>query len=42
MDYMNRKPDEIRQLIRRKQITGPTAGMCGGYAQANQIGRAHV
>lgn len=35
MDYMNRKPDEIRQLIRRKQITGPTAGMCGGYAQAN-------
>ena len=35
MKYMDEKPNEIRQLIRKGEITGPTAGMCGGYAQAN-------
>ena len=35
MNYMDKKPDEIRQLIRKGEIKGPTAGMCGGYAQAN-------
>lgn len=35
MKYMDEKPNEIRQLIRKGEITGATAGMCGGYAQAN-------
>lgn len=28
-------PSEVRALIRKGEITGPTAGMCAGYAQAN-------
>ncbi len=35
MDYAALKPSEARRLIREGAITGPTAGMCGPYAQAN-------
>lgn len=35
MDYSRLSPKEVRTLIRNKEITGPTAGMCSGYAQAN-------
>ena len=28
-------PSQIRELIRKKEITGPTAGLAEGYAQAN-------
>lgn len=35
--YKNMKPSEVRQLIREGIIDYPTAGMCGGYAQANLI-----
>lgn len=35
MDYTNENPAKVRQLIRQGIITGPTAGMCAGYAQAN-------
>lgn len=35
MDYTNESPAKVRQLIREGVITGPTAGMCAGYAQAN-------
>ena len=35
MDMTHRKPAEVRKLIREGAITGPTAGMCAGYAQAN-------
>ncbi|TDL78761.1 putative hydro-lyase [Peribacillus frigoritolerans] len=34
-EYMN--PSEIRQLIRKQTITGPTAGMSKGYTQANLV-----
>ena len=37
MDYMHSTPGEVRALIRRGEITGPTAGMCAGYAQANLV-----
>ena len=37
MDYTNMKPKEVRKLIRDGIITGPTAGMCAGYAQANLV-----
>ena len=37
MDYSAMKPKEIRSLIRAGEITGPTAGMCSGYAQANLV-----
>ncbi len=30
-------PAEVRRLIRAGEITGPTAGMCAGYAQANLV-----
>lgn len=30
-------PSDVRQKIRRGEITGPTAGMCDGYAQANLV-----
>lgn len=30
-------PHEVRQLIRKGQITGPTAGMAASYAQANLV-----
>ena len=35
MDYAIMSPAEIRALIREQKITGPTTGMCNGYAQAN-------
>ena len=35
MDYSEMSPAEVRALIREGKITGPTAGMCAGYAQAN-------
>lgn len=35
MNYADMKPCEVRKLIREGKITGPTAGMCAGYAQAN-------
>ena len=36
-DYSKMSPKEVRELIRRGEITRPTAGMCGGYAQANLV-----
>ncbi|KXZ15616.1 hypothetical protein AXI58_02470 [Bacillus nakamurai] len=30
-------PHEVRQLIRKGQITGPTAGLAASYAQANLV-----
>lgn len=35
MDYTTMNPKDVRQLIAEEKITGPTAGMCAGYAQAN-------
>jgi uncharacterized protein YcsI (UPF0317 family) len=37
MDYRNYRPSEVRELIRKGKIITPTAGMCGGYAQANLV-----
>lgn len=37
MNYSERKPSEVRKLIREGKITGPTSGMCAGYAQANLV-----
>ena len=37
MDYSSMSPAEVRALIREGKITGPTAGMCAGYAQANLV-----
>ena len=37
MDYSKVSPRELRHLIRVGEITGPTAGMCAGYAQANLV-----
>ncbi len=37
MNYSDMKPSEVRQLIREEKITGPTSGMCAGYAQANLV-----
>lgn len=36
-NYENTSPQEIWKLIRNEEITTPTAGMCGGYAQANLV-----
>lgn len=33
--YQTYKPSQIRELIRKKKITGPTAGFAEGFAQAN-------
>ncbi|MBM7607473.1 uncharacterized protein YcsI (UPF0317 family) [Lysinibacillus composti] len=33
--YGTIEPNEIRQMIRKQEITGPTAGMSIGYTQAN-------
>ncbi len=33
--YKNKKPFEVRQLIREGKISIQTSGMCDGYAQAN-------
>ena len=35
MDDTTMIPAKVRELIREGKITGPTAGMCAGYAQAN-------
>ena len=35
MNYETTTPQQIRQLIRDGQITGPTAGMSKGFTQAN-------
>ena len=37
MDYFHAKPKDIRERIAAQEITGPTAGMCAGYAQANLV-----
>lgn len=37
MDYSTMSPSEVRKRIRAGEITGPTAGMCVGYAQANLV-----
>ncbi len=37
MNYTHMSPKEVRALIRSGEITGPTAGMCAGYAQANLV-----
>jgi len=37
MDYSKMLPREIRALAREAKITGPTAGMSSGYAQANLV-----
>lgn len=37
MDYANKKPSEVRALIREGKITGQTCGMCDGYAQGNLL-----
>ena len=30
-------PVKVREMIREEKITGPTSGMCPGYAQANLV-----
>lgn len=37
MDYSTMKPAEVREFIRNGKITGQTAGMAQGYAQANLV-----
>lgn len=37
MNLRDASPAEVRRLIRAGEITGPTAGMCAGYAQANLV-----
>lgn len=37
MNYSEMSPRDVRALIREKKITGPTAGMSAGYAQANLV-----
>ena len=36
-DTVNLSPAQVRELIRRGEITTPTSGMCPGYAQANLV-----
>lgn len=36
-DYRNWRPEDIWLKIRSGEIDFPTAGMCGGYAQANLV-----
>lgn len=36
-EYSRMTPREVRAMIARGEITGPTAGMCAGYAQANLV-----
>ena len=31
------KPADLRGLIRKGELTGPTTGMCNGYAQGNLV-----
>lgn len=35
--YRDMAPEAVRKLIREEKITGQTAGMCSGYAQANLV-----
>lgn len=35
MDYADMTPREVRELIRKEEITGPTSGKCRGHVQAN-------
>lgn len=37
MNDSKETPAKVRKLIREGKITGPTAGMCAGYAQANLV-----
>jgi len=37
MDYSSMQPAAVRALIRGGEITGPTTGMCNGYAQGNLV-----
>lgn len=37
MDYRKSSPAQVRELIRKGEVTSATAGMCGGYAQANLV-----
>lgn len=37
MNVTTMHPKNVRALIRKEEITGPTAGMCAGYAQANLV-----
>ena len=37
MDYSQMAPADVRALIRKGEITGPTTGMCSGYAQGNLV-----
>ncbi len=36
-ELYNKKPSDVRKLIREEVITVPTAGMCAGYVQANLV-----
>lgn len=35
--YANISPADVRELIRKGEITGQTSGMCAGFAQANLV-----
>ena len=35
--YIQMRPADVRERIRRQEITFPTAGMAAGYAQANLV-----
>ena len=37
MDFTAMKPADLRGLIRKGELTGPTTGMCNGYAQGNLV-----
>lgn len=37
IDYSGWCPSQVRALIHEEKLTGPTAGMCAGYAQANLV-----
>ena len=36
-DYADKRPSDVRELIRSGKITGETSGMCADYAQANLV-----
>jgi uncharacterized protein YcsI (UPF0317 family) len=36
-NYATVEPQKIRELIRKQEITGPTAGMSKGNTQANLV-----
>ena len=35
--YETMEPRQVRELIRKGELQGPTAGMCRGYAQGNLV-----